>query len=160
VEELLADRLLAGSFDGGAVIIIRLGLADYHHVHFPDDGIPGHAEPVAGAYHAGGPYAASGVVPFFARNYRMRTVFHSAGFGPFAMVEVGAFTVGSIVQTYTDHQPVRRGDRKAYFELGGSTVVLVFRPGMFRPDPDLVLNTAAGLETSVRLGESIGRSPS
>jgi len=157
VEELLDSRPLAESFDGGPVVIIRLGLADYHHVHFPDDGVPGRATPVGGGYHAGGPYAQTGIVPFYSKNYRMRSIFRSSGFGPIAMVEVGAFTVGSIVQTFTEDRPVRRGERKSFFELGGSTVVMVFRPGMFTPDADLVRNTSMGLETSVRLGEPIGR---
>ena len=73
------------------------------------------------------------------------------------MLEVGAFTVGSIQQRFRPGVRVRKGDHKGVFELGGSVVVLLFEQGAIQLDQDLRDNTRSGLETFVRLGESIGR---
>ncbi len=50
-----------------------------------------------------------------------------------------------------------KGAHKGFFEVGGSTIVLVFEKGAIRFDDDLPRNTRSGLETYVRLGESVGR---
>ena len=89
----------------------------------------------------------------------MVTPFASDHFGPMAIVEVGALTVGSIRQRYRPGARVARGERKAVFEPGGSTVVLVFGPGAIALDADLRDAQAGGLETYVRLGDSVGRMP-
>ena len=73
------------------------------------------------------------------------------------LVEVGAFTVGFIQQCFTPGKPTAKGDHKGHFELGGSIVVLLFAKGRIEIDDDLLANSKNGLETYVRLGESIGR---
>lgn len=153
----LRDENLARRFNGGAMAVCRLHLKDYHHTHFPDNGIADTSYPINGRYYAGGPYAHRRFLPFFAENYRIRTAFHSQSFGEILIVEIGAFTVGSIRQDYQPGQPLRRGDHKGWFELGGSTVVLLFQKNAIRFDADLLANSANGLETQVRMGESIGQ---
>jgi phosphatidylserine decarboxylase len=157
---LLGDSRAATEFEGGAMVVIRLALSDYHHFHFPDSGVPAAPLPRGGRYEAGGPYAQRTIVPFFGENYRMVTRFESDHFGPMAMVEVGALTVGSIRQRFLPGVPVAKGERKGYFELGGSTVVLLFRRGAIHLDNDIVNLTASEIETSVRMGDSLGRSES
>jgi phosphatidylserine decarboxylase len=157
--ELVQRRDVAELFDGGSMIISRLALSDYHHVHFPDSGIPGAAFAIFGKYYAGGPYSMARLVPFYRENYRMFTLFDSEHFGRMGIVEIGAFTVGSIRQTYTPNLHVAKGDRKGFFELGGSTVVLVFQKNAITLDEDLCKNEERGLETYVRFGDSIGRQP-
>jgi phosphatidylserine decarboxylase len=75
--------------------------------------------------------------------------------GRLLQVEVGALTVGSIVQTY-DRGPVKKGQEKGYFRLGGSTVILLTEPGRVAPDEDLLDATARGLETLVKVNTRIG----
>jgi phosphatidylserine decarboxylase len=70
------------------------------------------------------------------------------------MVDVGAFGVGTIVQTYTGDMHLK-GDEKGYFKFGGSTVILVAGAGALAFDEDLVRNSAAGVETLVRCGERL-----
>ena len=70
-------------------------------------------------------------------------------------VDVGAFGVGTIVQTYSGETHAK-GDEKGYFKFGGSTVVIVAKAGALRFDEDLVRNSAEGLETRVLCGEKIG----
>jgi phosphatidylserine decarboxylase len=76
--------------------------------------------------------------------------------GPMLQIEVGALTVGSIVQTY-ERGPMRKGQEKGYFHFGGSTVILLTEPGRVVPDRDLLDATAQGLETLVKVGARIGR---
>lgn len=157
---LLRDPALARAFDGGSMLISRLSLADCHHFHFPDSGVPSAAVSVPGRLQAGGPYALGRLIPFFAENYRMLTPFRSDHFGPMLIVEIGALSVGSIRQGYRPGERVAKGQAKGFFELGGSTVVLLFQSGAIRLDDDLCRMTAADVETYVRMGEPIGRTPS
>jgi len=154
---LLRDGPLAESFAGGSMIASRLGLGDCHHFHFPDSGVPWAPRPIDGRLHAGGPYSLRRLVPFFAENHRAVTLFDSDHFGPMAIVEVGALTVGSIRQRFRPGARVARGQAKGFFELGGSTVVMLFRRGAIDLAPDLRAMTEREIETYVRMGEPIGR---
>lgn len=156
LHEFLQDASLADQYANGSMVVSRLSLRDYHHVHFPDSGIPRKAVAIHGKYYAGGPYSLRTVVPFYTENHRMLTLFDSDHFGRIAIIEVGAFTVGSIEQRYEAGRHVAKGAHKGFFELGGSTVVLLFEKGRIRFDEDLCTKTKAGIETFVRLGDSIG----
>lgn len=159
LRKLLCDDALASQFAGGSMFISRLYLSDYHHFHFPDSGTPSEAVSLPGKYYAVSPYARCTLVPFYSENHRMLTRFHTDHFGLIAMVEIGAFTVGSIQQRYLPDVHADRGARKGFFEIGGSTVVFLFQPDAIAFDEDLLENTSVGIETYVRLGDSIGRKP-
>jgi phosphatidylserine decarboxylase len=158
VAELLGDPAPARRYVNGSLLIFRLYLTDYHHFHFPADGVPHRPSSVRGKYFAVSPYSRRRHVPFLKENHRVLTEFESDRFGTVAMLEVGAFTVGSIQQRFKPGVRVHKGDHKGVFELGGSVVVLLFEPGAIQLDEDLCNNTRSGLETYVRLGESVGRS--
>lgn len=160
LDALLDDAGLAREYDGGAMLVSRLALCDYHHFHFPADGTPGPARSIPGLYHAGGPYALTRLTPFYRENHRMVTRLRTERVGRMLMVEVGALTVGSIQQDFLPGRPVRKGEHKGYFGLGGSTIVLLSEPGRIEFDADLLDATRRGLETFVRMGEPIGRPPS
>jgi len=155
--QFLQDEALAARFDGGAMLISRLHLADYHHFHFPMSCVPGPATLIDGKLHAVAPYSRRWPAIFYSENRRALTPLRSEQFGTVLMVEIGAFTVGSIQQRYRPGSAVPKGAHKGYFELGGSTVVLLFEPGAIRLDADLCARTTGGLETYVQLGEAIGR---
>ena len=106
-----------------------------------------------GAYHSVNPIALVRRPDVYAENER-QIVRAEADFGSFWLVDVGAFGVGTIVQTYggVDHA---KGDEKGYFKFGGSTVILVAPAAALRFDGDLVRNSSDGLETLVRCGERI-----
>jgi len=157
---LLRDEELATAYSGGSLFVSRLYLTDYHHFHFPDDGIARPAVSIPGQYFAVSPYPERKLVPFYAENHRMVTLFDADHFGQVVMIEVGAFTIGTIQQRYQAGVRVRKGDHKGFFELGGSIVVLLFRKNAIRFDDDLCRNTLSGIETYVHLGESIGRAAS
>ena len=108
---------------------------------------------VPGKYHSVNPIALLRYPDVYADNER-QIVACDADFGRFWLVDVGAFGVGTIVQTYSGETHAK-GDEKGYFKFGGSTVILVARAGALTFDADLVRNSAAGLETRVRCGERI-----
>ena len=146
-----APDVPSGRYD---IAVVRLAPVDYHRFHFPCDcRTPGRPLVVRGAYHSVNPIALVRRPDVYAENER-QIVRAEADFGPFWLVDVGAFGVGTIVQTYdgVDHA---KGDEKGYFKFGGSTVVFVVPAGALRFDDDLVGNSGEGLETRVRFGERI-----
>ncbi len=149
----------AERFHGGVLMIARLCPADYHRFHFPCEGRVAESWKISGRYESVNPLPlACGAEPF-ARNRREVTILESPQFGAVAYVEVGAFGVGRIRQSYVGPQ-VAKMEEKGWFEFGGSTVVLVFEPGRLTPSDDLAANSRGGDETLVRAGETIGRAPS
>lgn len=157
LSRLLNDNDIAQKFDGGTAVIFRLCLSDYHRIHFPVSGIPDKTTEIDGRCYAGGPYDESSRIPFYTENVRSVTTISSDRFDDIAMVEIGAFTVASIVQTYQPGISVRRGEEKGWFEPGGSTVVLVFQKGSINIDAELLKYSNLGMETRLRCGESIGQ---
>lgn len=153
---LLRDDTLASKYNGGSLLVCRLHLSDYHHVHFPDSGVPHKPHIINGSLYAGGPYALRHIVPFYTQNVRTYTEFDSDHFGQMLVIEVGAFTVGSIRSAFRPGERVAVGDHKGWFELGGSTVVLLFEPGRVTFDSDILSNSVQQIETYVHMGESIG----
>ena len=136
------------------IVVIRLAPVDYHRFHFPCDcRTSGPARVVPGKYHSVNPIALLRHPDVYADNERQILRCETA-FGPLWMVDVGAFGVGTIVQTYRGERHAK-GDEKGYFKFGGSTVIMVAPAGALVFDGDLVANSAAGLETRVKFGERI-----
>lgn len=139
-----------------SVIIVRLCPADYHRYHFPCFCHKvGKALRIAGKYHSVNPTALMRHPNLLVENTRAITVLESSTFGTFRYIEVGAFGVGSIVDT-AGPGPYPKMSEKGYFLFGGSTVILIFDSNRLAIDADLLENTAEGLETRVRAGNEIG----
>lgn len=138
------------------IAVIRLAPVDYHRFHFPCD-ITSSAPvtTVPGRYDSVNPIALLRCPDVYALNER-QIFYGEASFGPLWLVDVGAFGVGTIVQTYsgTTH---RKGDEKGYFKFGGSTVILITRANALTFDADLVENSRNGFETRVLCREPIAR---
>lgn len=145
---------IADRFIGGALAIVRLCPADYHRYHFPADGVITDARDLNGALHSVNPIALGAGPDVFGENKRSWTLIETDTIGSYCFVEVGAFGVGSIVNTRTSGA-VRKMEEKGYFKFGGSTVVVVFEPGKVRFAEDLVANSAKGRETLVKLGQPL-----
>lgn len=141
----------SGRYD---IAVVRLAPVDYHRFHFPCDCRTEQAAVVLpGKYHSVNPIALVRYPDVYADNERQILRCETA-FGPLWLVDVGAFGVGTIVQTYAGEHHAK-GDEKGYFKFGGSTVILVVAAGSLNFDPDLVANSAAGLETRIFCGERI-----
>ena len=145
------DNAPAGAYD---IAVIRLAPVDYHRFHFPYAcRTPEATRVIPGAYHSVNPIALIRYPDVYADNER-QILACDADFGRYWLVDVGAFGVGTIVQTYTGAEHAK-GDEKGYFKFGGSTVILVTKAGALKFDDDLVQNSANGLETRVCCGERI-----
>ncbi|MCL1475864.1 phosphatidylserine decarboxylase [Argonema antarcticum] len=154
-EYLLSDNATAKIYFGGSALVLRLAPYDYHRFHFVDDGLAGNVRNIKGQYHSVNPIALDKVPQLYYFNKRTVTELTSSKLGKITYVEVGAFCVGSIIQTFIPGY-VTRGQEKGYFRLGGSTSVLLFEPGAIRFDNDLVADSEQGLEVQVKTGTRIG----
>jgi phosphatidylserine decarboxylase len=143
---------------GFSIAICRLAPGDYHRIHWPVDGSWRGADlhDLPGEYHSVAPASVHGPVDVLGRNRRVVTIVRSEAFGDVAVVAVGAVKVGSVEVTATPGG-ISKGDEMGRFRYGGSTVVLVFRRGTIQFDPELVANSARGVETLVRMGSVLGR---
>jgi Phosphatidylserine decarboxylase len=93
------------------------------------------------------------------RNERQVNILETRNFGRLAFVEVGALSVGRIVQVHPFEAAFRRGEDKSVFKFGGSAVVVFGEAGAWIPPNDLLEHTKQGIETLVRLGETIAVAP-
>ncbi len=146
------EQAPAGRYD---IAVIRLAPVDYHRFHFPCDCTSeGAVRVVPGKYHSVNPIALVRYPDVYADNER-QILKCRASFGDYWLVDVGAFGVGTIAQTYSGTRHAK-GDEKGYFKFGGSTVIFIARAGAIAFDADIVRNSAEGLETRVLCCERIG----
>ncbi|MCD9030948.1 archaetidylserine decarboxylase [Luteimonas sp. Y-2-2-4F] len=165
--ELLGDAADAEAFDGGAFATIYLSPRDYHRVHMPWTGRLRETVHVPGRLFSVGPSAVSAVPRLFARNERLVCHFDT-GFGPMAMVMVGAMLVSGVETVWSGVEipkyarRVTRRDWRArgivverFAEMArfnyGSTVIVLLPPGVAELSP------ALGPETPVRVGQALAR---
>ena len=153
----LNNEKLAKKYDGGSMMVIRLAPADYHRFHFPTDGTPNETKKIKGFYYSVSPIALKQNMKVFLQNKREFCTLKTKQYGDILMCDVGATLTGTIIQTYTANQPIKKGDEKGHFAFGGSTVVILFEKGKISIDTDLLENTKNGFETSVKMGETIAK---
>lgn len=147
--DLLGDEDAARTFDDGAYATIYLAPRDYHRVHAPVTGMAVRAIHVGGALHPLHDRSAARIPALYRRNERVTTIIDSPA-GVAAIVQVGAFVVGSVELAYpraplfrrsstgvetravTPPAPLSRGDEIGRFVIG-SAVVLVMEKAMVDP---------------------------
>ncbi|KAJ3889118.1 phosphatidylserine decarboxylase-domain-containing protein [Lentinula edodes] len=151
-----AYKAEAERYNGGALAIFRLAPQDYHRFHSPVDGRIGNMTYIAGEYYTVNPQAIRTALDVYGENARKIVPIDSPQFGRVMAVCVGAMMVGTIQTTVEEGQWVKRGEEFGYFAFGGSTIVLLFEPGVLEWDEDLVINGRAALETLVRVGMGLG----
>lgn len=152
---------IADEYLNGQCLIFRLAPVDYHRFGYIDDGEQSPVTVINGFYRSVNPLAIWRQLPVFSENQREYCVLQTRNFGDVIHVDVGATGVGRMVQHQRQGGPCLRGQEKGYFEFGGSTSMLLFKPGSVKLDEDIAHYSAKGIETLVRYGEKIGcqRSP-
>ncbi|OAQ75427.1 phosphatidylserine decarboxylase [Purpureocillium lilacinum] len=162
VKRLLGDAYPADAarYENGALGIFRLAPQDYHRFHIPVDGVMGKPKTIAGEYYTVNPMAIRSALDVYGENVRVIVPIDSVEHGRVMVICVGAMMVGSTVITRNEGDQVKRAEELGYFKFGGSTVLLLFESGKMRFDDDLVDNSNSALETLIRVGMSIGHSPS
>ena len=154
--ELFGDSELARVYEGGTMLRIRLTPANYHRIHFFDDGKITDEKHLNGNLFSVSPLALKRITRLYCRNKRALVKFSSQNFGDVALVEVGATFVGSIVHCFENGDDVSRGQQAAFFKPGGSLLLMFFRKGAFTPMQYLLDQTDNGYETKVMIGEILG----
>jgi phosphatidylserine decarboxylase len=156
---LLDDEKLATQFIGGTAFILRISPNDYHRFHAPVSGLVSPVHVIHGRYESVQPYVfLRGIQPLEV-NERHVLLFETDQFGTVAYIPVGALFVGSMGYTYTPGQYIHKGDEVGYFCLGGSTIVMLFQPGIITSvAPEIQANSAQGLETAIKMAQCIAYS--
>jgi phosphatidylserine decarboxylase len=155
-EQILGNAQRARPFIGGPVLLVRLAPVDYHHVHYPDDGRTLDHDRRGQRLWTVNWQALLNKQDILFSNERNINILETRHFGRLAFVEVGALSVGRIVQLHPLDAPFQRGEEKSVFRFGGSAIVVFGEPGMWRPSDDLLEHTKEGVESLVRLGEPVG----
>jgi phosphatidylserine decarboxylase len=153
--QLLGSRDRARPFGGGPVILARLSPVDYHHVHYPDDGRTLDHARLGRSLWTVGWKALQDKPDIYIVNERQVNILDTRNFGRLGFAEIGALSVGRIVQKHPLDKAFRRGDEKAVFKFGGSTVIVFGEPGAWKPSDDILAHTAENMETLIRLGEPV-----
>lgn len=157
LSEFFIDEKLAYEYKGGTFLLFRLAPYNYHRYHFPIDCIPSAPVFINGKLESVNPIVyRAGEMPL-QENERQLIFFDTERFGKVAFVEIGAMLVGKIKNTYDSGTRCKKGEEMGYFSFGGSSIVLVFKKDIIKVDDLFLRNSKQQIETSVRMGERIGR---
>lgn len=154
ISDLLGSKQLTADYAGGDCLVFRLSLEDCHRYIFIDDGEVVSKKTIKGVLHTVQPLSHQSHKPFI-QNYREVTELTTSNFGPIMVIEIGALLVGKIINS--DRRQFLRGQEKGYFDLGGSTIVILLKPKVVVIDKDIKYNSSKGIETKVKQGEAIGK---
>ena len=132
-------------FVGGTVYQAYLSAKNYHRWHSPVSGTIKKLQKVAGTYYAEaasegfdyiGPNNSQGYIAHVATRALIFIEADNPDIGLMCLMPVGMAEVSSCVlvndkgQPLKEGQHVKKGDQVGYFQFGGSTHCLVFRPGV------------------------------
>jgi phosphatidylserine decarboxylase len=157
LHRLLGTPTVPKQFANGICLQFRLAPCDYHRFGYIDNGVQGPINSIDGRLYSVSPLALRHMPAIWGRNHRHWCAIETKNLGAVLQIEVGATVVGSIVQ----HQPAggncTRGGEKGYFQMGGSTVLIVLEPGRVEMDEEILRYSGQGIETLVKYGEAVGR---
>jgi phosphatidylserine decarboxylase len=156
-EKILGDKKLVARFIDGPTLLVRLSPVDYHHVHYPDDGTTSAHYRRGSRLWTVNQNALRNMPDILFRNERHISILDTNNFGTLGFVEIGALSVGRIVQVHPTGTPYARGEEKSLFRFGGSAIVVFGEARAWRPWEDVLENTREGVETLLRLGEPVAR---
>lgn len=156
VDEFLKSERLAERYNGGFFAVFRLEVSDYHRYMYIDNGFKSRSRHIRGKYHTVNPIALERT-DIYRENTREYAILDTENFGKVIQCEVGAMLVGKISNHNMERCRFKRGEEKGMFEYGGSTIVLLFQKDTVEFDDEIIINTAEGFETIVKMGMKIGR---
>lgn len=157
LRRLLGNRPVEPQFSNGLCLQFRLAPSDYHRFGYIDSGEQGPIYTVEGRLYSVSPLALRHRPAIWGQNYRQWCLINTQTLGTIMEIDVGATNVGSIAQHQTAGGLCQRGQEKGYFEMGGSTVLIIIPSGRIKIDDDIWRYSQKGIETRVRYGETIGR---
>lgn len=143
------------TFSGGNALIFRLAATDYHRYCYIDSGSLEKNHFLKGKLYSVQPVCCR-TFKVYTKNRRSWTILHTQNFGDVAQIEVGAFSVGGI-KNHHENYSFSKGEEKGYFDLHGSTIVMLFKKNTIKLDEEILAQTANGKETIVKYGQPIGK---
>lgn len=153
IADLVQDQHIASQFSSAWIFVYRLSMADNHHYIQIADGFNLESRDLDGALHTVSHF--SQAFKILGENKRVWTLQKLDNIGLMLNIEVGAMQVGSIHNYPTTS--FKRGDKKGYFDLGGSSIVHVFHKTNVIPAQDILEQSQNGIESRVLLGEAVGQ---
>lgn len=154
IKSFLGDSSCADDFIGGTLIVIYLAPHNYHRFHFPFDCSAVKSVRIAGNYESVHPCVyAAGIQPLTENERQMMILKTSLSNGDIIFMSVGAMVVGKIVLTYIPEKEYSKGEQIGYFQMGGSTVVMLFKKDAIMVDEKVKGNGSV----AVKMGERIAQ---
>ena len=151
IEELIEDQMNLEQFKNGNCLVFRLSMDDYHRYCYIDDGTIEKIKIIKGKLHTVS--SISNKHKVYSQNTRICNYMTTDNFDKIIYIEVGALLVGKI-NNYNKNK-YNKGDEKGYFELGGSTIVILTNDKI-KIDNDILEYSNKDIETKVKYGERIG----
>ncbi|HKU14741.1 MAG TPA: phosphatidylserine decarboxylase [Steroidobacteraceae bacterium] len=168
VEELIGSTsAYKNAFAGGTFTHLFLDLGDYHHYHFPLDGVVKELTIIPGNEAAGGyitwdatnrRYAFDpSSIGWQSLETRGSLILETGQFGLVALLPIGMSPVSSVSfdPALRVGARVRKGDRLGHFLFGGSDFVMVFQAG-YTLTPDLPRDDSGRGYAHVLMGQRFG----
>ena len=149
--ELINKNENLENYLNGYCLVFRLAMDDYHRYCFIDKGQVEEQYHIKGKLHTVS--SISNKHKIYSQNSRICNYLKTENFGDIIVIEVGALLVGKI----RNHniKKFEKGQEKGYFELGGSTIVILAQNNI-KIDKEIIKNSLKGIETKVKYGEKIG----
>lgn len=135
ISDLVRDDEIAKEFEGGKCLVFRLCPHHYHRYIYVDDGTVISNNRINGVLHTVRPIACR-KINVFSENTREYCIIDSVNFGKIIQMEIGAMMVGKI-DNFSCNSDVKRGQEKGMFLFGGSTILLLLKPGVYSLSSDL-----------------------
>lgn len=150
--ELLQDEKNE-KYREGYCLVFHLTMESYHRYCHVDDGRVLTTRVIPGKLHTVS--SISKDFPIYKENYRSYDVLQGRHLGELIYMEVGAMLAGKIC----DHgkNSFSKGSEKGYFELGGSTIVLLLQKNKVELDEDIIACSQQGIEVRLSYQEEIGQ---
>ena len=155
LEDFFQDKETGKKFIGGKCLVFRLCATDYHRYIYSDNASLEKNHFIKGKLYCVQPLALE-KLKVFTLNRRSWNIMHTENFGDVASVEIGAFSVGGIINHH-ENCSVKKGEEKGYFDLYGSTIAMLFEKDRISLLPEILGGLKDG-EYRVKIGQWIAES--
>ena len=139
-----------------SVVVCRLAIFDYHHIHMPEDGTLIKISEFNGDYTSVDiDYLRHPEYNVLNENKRVVLKFKRSDNSRFYLIMVGSILISSIIYNLELNKTYYTREKIAYFQYGGSCVVYVSDRNIYF-DEDLTYFSNEGIESYTKVGEEIG----
>jgi len=152
IDELINNKIKIKKY---SVVICRLAVQDYHHVHMPEDGILIKVSEFNGNYLSVDKEYLRTEMDILTENKRTLFKFKRDDGSFFYLVMIGSILISSIVHKLELNKKYYTKEKIGYFQYGGSCVVYVSDKNIYF-DEDLYYFNNDNIESYIKVGDEIG----